>query len=825
MKNMKAIVRLGTLTAVAIAIAGCMSDKTLPKDTANSMALTQENRINAILANMTLEQKIGQMIQGEIKHVSPEDVRQYGLGSILNGGGSFPFNNKHASPAQWLELADAYFEASIDQSGGNAGIPISWGTDAVHGHNNVVGATLFPHNIGLGAANNPALVGAIGKATAVEVAATGIDWIFAPTVAVVKDDRWGRTYEGYSDQAELVASYAGEIVHGIQDQGIVATAKHFIGDGGTLRGVDQGDTRLTLDALLEQHGRGYQTAIDAGVMTVMASFNSWNGDKIHGNKTLLTDVLKNQLGFDGFVVSDWNGIGQVPGCTNDSCPQAINAGIDMVMVPDDWRALHNNMVREVETGLIPIARIDDAVRRILRVKLRSGLLDAVKPSLRVANSSALIGSEAHRLLARQAVRQSLVLLKNNSGLLPLHPHQQVLVAGSGANDIGQQNGGWTITWQGTGNSNDDFPQGTSIFQGISDVVVEAGGKAILSESGQFQNKPDVAVVVFGEKPYAEGLGDVPSLAWQQGYKTDLKLLQSLQQAKIPVVAVLLTGRPMWVNAELNASDAFVVAWLPGSEGAGVADVLFSDSDGKARYDFRGRLSFDWPAIDLNADNHDAPINQQLFPLGYGLDYSSKQQLANNLNETPVGKVENVDKVVFHRSSKAPWGMLIADAQNPPQMVEAGRAELASGKLSVIAVDFKVQEDARQLTWKSQIGNFNKVFWQSDSPVDFTELRDMDGALSLKMRVDEAATSKVILQMDCGLPCTAAIDITSIVNSFSIGEWVQIAVPMACLESAGAALSKIDSPLVLSADGHFKMTLSEAAVITNVPAEALLICPS
>jgi beta-glucosidase len=563
-----------------------------------------EQRVQEILSSMTLEQKVGQMIQGEIRFMSPQDVKDYSIGSVLNGGGAFPNNDQNASIDDWLALADAYYSASMDTSAGGAGIPIIWGTDAVHGHNNVVGATLFPHNIGLGAANDPALMRSIGEAVANEVAVTGLDWIFAPTVAVVKDYRWGRTYEGYSSEAAIPKAYASEIVIGMQGDinelatrhdKVIATAKHFIGDGGTYRGIDQGDTRLSLEALLELHGQGYHSAIDADVQTVMASFNSWNGEKIHGHRQLLTDVLKGQMGFDGILVSDWNGTGQVQGCTDEICAQAINAGIDMVMVPEDWKPMLLNTIEQVKEGLIPMSRIDDAVTRILRVKLRLGLYQKGLPSSReLAGNQQLMGSKQHREIAREAVRKSLVLLKNQQNILPIKPNQHVLVAGDGANDIAKQSGGWTITWQGTELDNSDFPDATSIYQGIQQAVTNNGGSTELSEKGDWIKKPDIAVVVFGEEPYAEGQGDVETLGYKGGATNDLQLIQKLREQNIPVVSVFITGRPLWMNAEINASNAFVVAWLPGSEGQGVADVLVADKDGQAGYDFTGRLSFEWP---------------------------------------------------------------------------------------------------------------------------------------------------------------------------------------------------------------------------------------
>ena len=480
----------------------------------------------------------------------------------------------------------------MDTSQGGAGVPVIWGTDAVHGHNNVAGATLFPHNIGLGATRDPELIQRIGEATALEVAATGIDWTFAPTLAVVRDDRWGRTYEGYSEDPEIVRQYAGRMITGLQGSAaspdflstfhVVATAKHFIGDGGTDQGVDQGDNLSTEQQLLDIHGQGYLSALEAGVQTVMASFNSWRGEKVHGDRHLLTDVLKGRLGFDGYVIGDWNGHAQVPGCSNESCPAAINAGVDMIMVPEDWKALLTNTLEQVRSGEIEQSRIDDAVRRILRVKMRAGLFTGGRPSSRPpAGDASLVGAADHRSLAREAVRQSLVLLKNGEGLLPLQRDLNVLVAGDGADDISKQSGGWSVTWQGTEVTNEDFPGATSIFAGVREAVTAGGGSATLSPDGSFDESPDVAIVVFGEDPYAEYDGDLESLDFSAGHGASLELLRRLKGQGVPVVSVFLSGRPLWVNPELNASTAFVAAWLPGTEGGGIADVLFRDS-AKAR---------------------------------------------------------------------------------------------------------------------------------------------------------------------------------------------------------------------------------------------------
>jgi len=604
-----------------------------------------EENVANILSRMTLEQKIGQMVQAEIKNVTPSEVREFHLGSVLNGGGSFPNLDRASSVADWVALADEFYDASMDTTEGGLAIPVIWGTDAVHGHNNVRGATLFPHNIGLGATHNPDLIQRIGEATAREVAATGIDWNFAPTLAVVRDDRWGRTYEGYSEDPEIVRQYADRMVMGLQGRAsspdflgashVVATAKHFLGDGGTDQGVDQGDNLSSEQQLLNIHAQGYFPALESGAQTVMASFNSWGGEKIHGNRYLLTDVLKGRLGFDGFVIGDWNGHSQVPGCSNDSCPQAINAGVDMFMVPEDWKALIANTVEQVRAGEIEEARIDDAVQRILRVKARAGLFTKGRPSSRpLAGDASLVGGEDHRSLARQAVRQSLVLLKNSRGLLPLASNLNVLVAGDGADNISKQSGGWSVTWQGTDVSNDDFPGATSIFAGIEAAVTAGGGRATLSADGSFDERPDVAVVVFGEDPYAEGEGDLESLSFSATHGESVELLRRLQLQGLPVVSVFLSGRPLWVNPELNASTAFVVAWLPGTEGGGVADVLFRDSDGEVNFDFTGGLSFSWPMdpSQTSLNRGDEPY-EPLFPYGFGLTYTDVDTLSDDLPDS------------------------------------------------------------------------------------------------------------------------------------------------------------------------------------------------
>ena len=789
-----------------------------------------ELRIQEIMKDLTLEQKVGQMVQGEIKWVKPSDVTKYHLGSILNGGGSFPNKNKNSTMQDWLSLADDYYLASQDTSGGGAGIPIVWGTDAVHGHNNVVGATLFPHNIGLGAANDSDLMKKIGEITAREVAVTGIDWVFAPTVAVAKDNRWGRTYEAYSSQSPIIKSYAGEIVAGLQgplaelstnESKVIATAKHFIGDGGTLRGVDQGDTIMSLQELLDEHGQGYYEALDAEVQTVMATFNSWNGVKIHGHKFLLTDVLKNQMGFDGFVVSDWNGIGQVEGCTNNSCAQAINAGIDMVMVPEQWKGFLRNTLKQVKAGEISMARIDDAVERILRVKIRAGLFEKGLPSSReVAGNADLIGAPAHREVARDAVRKSLVLLKNDD-VLPLRAGQHVLVAGDGADNIGKQNGGWTITWQGTENKNSEFPGATSIYNGLANAMNSIGGSTELSVSGNWSKKPDVAVVVFGEEPYAEGQGDVHTLAYRNGRTEDLELLQKLQSQDIPVVSVFITGRPLWVNAEINSSDAFVVAWLPGTEGGGVADVLVADSDNNPRYDFTGRLSFDWPNKDMNSQNEALPVFDNLLQLGQGLSYGDETILSDSLSEVSAAAPSSEANIIFSGSSQEPWLAYVGDASDWHRQISGTQGSSPQGGLSVVTVDGLVQEDSRKLTWTG--GHESQFYWQAASPADLTDLKSKNGALMMEFKVDQHPMGVVTQRMDCGWPCSGAIDMTEFFKSVPEGQLSRIGISLQCFDKLGVDLSKVTSPMVLVSEEPFVLTIRDVRIVPDASQESMISC--
>ncbi len=585
-----------------------------------------EQRIAAIIAGMTLEQKIGQITQPEIRYITPDDVRRYAIGSVLNGGGSWPHMDKHASVADWAQISDAFARAAL-ASDMKVPVPLIWGTDAVHGHNNVAGATIYPHNIGLGAAHDPQLLGRIGAATARAVRATGISWAFAPTLAVVQNQRWGRSYEGYSSDPAQVARDGAALIRGMQgtlgdDASVLATAKHFVGDGGTYQGVDQGENRARAADLFAVHGAGYYAALDAGVQTVMVSYNSWARDgvaaqgKMHGNRALVTGVLKDRLGFDGLVVSDWNAIEQVAGCARDHCPQAVNAGVDLFMVPEDWKSFIANTVADVRSGAIPMARIDDAVARILRVKFRSGLFDRPVAAGRYTGQA---GAVTDRPLGQEAARKSVVLLKNNAAALPLAAGRRILVVGAAADSFAQQTGGWSITWQGDETGNADFSNGETLLGGLRRVFGPANVTWSPDGAGQDLHGFDAVIAVIGENPYSETKGDVryPALVAQSAlHPADRALIDRVSGQGVPLITLLYSGRTTYASDLINRSDAFVAAFLPGTEAGAIADLL----GGRQGLDFTARLSFAWPNTPCPSGGE--PAAERLFARGYGLSYKA-----------------------------------------------------------------------------------------------------------------------------------------------------------------------------------------------------------
>jgi len=587
-------------------------------------SLDVETRVEDLLSRMTLEEKIGQMTLVEKGSITEQSVTTWLVGGILSGGGGYPTPN---TPEAWAEMVDGFQQAALET---RLSIPLIYGVDAIHGHNNVAGATIFPHNVGLGAGDNPDLVAEIAAITAEEMIATGIYWNYAPVMAVPQDIRWGRTYEGFGENTELVDRLSNAYLLGLQgnpDEPMIAlgTPKHYIGDGGTTWGtsergnIDRGDTRVDEATLRARDLPPYISAIENGALSMMVSYSSWNGVPLHGNEYLVNDVLKDELGFEGFVVSDWGGVDLVANDYYDAVVQSINAGIDMNMVPFNYPLYIETMNEAVANGDITLERIDDAVRRILRAKFTVGLFEQPFSDSTLLDS---IGSDEHRAVARQAVRESLVLLRNENQTLPLASDTDVVfVAGQGADNIGLQSGGWTIEWYGAvGN----LTPGTTIIEGIEAQVSE-DTEVYYNAIGRFSrvtdenDEPiiaDVGIVVIGELPYAEWEGDNAFLDIDPA---EVEIVARMRERSERLVVVLLSGRPMIITDLLPTADAFVAAWLPGTEGDGVTDVLFGDED------FVGRLPYTWPRDieqipfdfdNLPEDGCDAP----LFPYGYGLTF-------------------------------------------------------------------------------------------------------------------------------------------------------------------------------------------------------------
>ena len=611
--NRREFVKASALTVAATTL--------LPAKGSNLRA--QDTKVRELLGRLTLEEKIGQMVQAEQSALKDEsDIEKYFLGSVLSGGTSDPKTGNGLK--DWTDL---YNSLQAHSQNTRLRIPLLYGIDAVHGHNNVLNATIFPHNIGLGCSRNPELVERAGRITAIEVRATGINWAFAPCVTVPRDERWGRTYEGFGETPELARVLGEAAVRGLQGRdlkdplSVLACAKHFAGDGATIYGtgtklkddvriLDRGDVRLSEAELRRLHMQGYISAIRAGVGTIMPSYNSWNGVKCSGSKRLLTEILKQELRFDGFLISDYNAINELPGDYKKQIETSANAGMDMFMAPNTYRELYGFLLELVNEKRVPMSRIDDAVTRILRVKAAMGLLDA-KPAL-VADRKlhASFGSAEHRQVARECVRGSLVLLKNEGKTLPVSKNaKRIHVAGKSADDIGNQCGGWTISWQG--NSGNVTTGGTTILKAI-EASVSPETKVTFSKDGSGAEGADLGIIVIGETPYAEMIGDRKDLTLDEG---DVAAVEAVKRAGIPVVVVLLSGRPMIIDKALDNANAFVAAWLPGTEGHGVTDVLFGD------YNFYGKLSCSWPRsmdqipINVGDANYDP-----LFTYGYGLQY-------------------------------------------------------------------------------------------------------------------------------------------------------------------------------------------------------------
>ena len=739
--------------------------------------------IEQLIVGMTVEEKVGQVIQGDLDFISPEDVRKFKIGSVLNGGNTAPNGDKYSSVDDWKKLSKEFYDASPTYKG--IKVPVLWGTDAVHGHNNVIGATLFPHNIGLGATGNEDLIRSIGEVIALEVLSTGVAWTFAPTIAVPQDDRWGRTYEGFSEDPILVSKLGKAFVLGLQGEGetlldnnhVIATAKHFMGDGGTFEGIDQGNTRISEIGLRELHGYPYFDALDACAQTVMASFNSWNGQKLHGYERLLTDILKKDMQFDGFVVGDWNGHGQVEGCSNAKCAQSFNAGVDMFMVPENWKDLLRNTIRQVKSGEISEARLNDAVRNILTVKSRLGLFNGRVPHEFKEN---YLGHPKHIALARQAVRESLVLLKNNNRLLPLNPKQHIGIIGDAAKKISSQTGGWTITWQGRENLNSDFVNVNSIYEALEKTILSSGGTVEFSNNGKFTKDPDVVIGVFGEEPYAEMLGDLKDVSFAATDPKFLPLLEAMNAQSIPTVSIFLSGRPLVVNRQLNASDAFIAAWLPGSAVEGIADVIFTIDD-EIHHDFTGKLSYSWPKTkDQSVLNFTDSIYDPLFPYGYGLSYSS------NI-ETPRIQITNNDSKldlvnVFLGTASIPGKEFIVTKAGPEFVLQDDFVS-NNDKIKITRFDYQRQDDAKNVVFKED-QSLQAFGISAESHVNLSTMKSP--FYEIIMRVNSLSNPSLYFSVGCGNNCRGSIELPTKLMT----DWSTINIPLSCLEKDGLDKTKI-----------------------------------
>ena len=804
MKNIKFLVHFGLASFFIFILTGCNQQKNndlWPIIDPLPLSIDIESQIDEMLPKLTLEQKVGQVIQGDSDSVTPEEVKEYRLGSVLSGGNSAPGPLPYAETKNWLEMADKYYNASIDNEGVEIAIPIIWGIDAVHGHANLKGAIIFPHNIGLGAMNNPDLIEQIAGVTAHELTISGHDWTFAPTLAVPKDLRWGRSYEGFSEDPDIVQSYGGRIVIGLQgkfgsddfmsDGKVISSAKHFLADGATQNGADQGDALISEDELSKVHAAGYYSAIPAGVQTVMASFSSWQGRKLHGDKELLTNVLKGKMGFKGFVIGDWNGHGQVPGCKNTDCAQSLNAGLDMYMAPDSWKGLYASTLQQVKDGTISMERLNDAVRRILRVKLASGIFEKGVPSSRTnAGDENILGLPENRSIARQAVRESMVLLKNNNQVLPINASKTILVVGDGAASISKASGGWTLSWQGTGHDNDEFPNGESILNGIEEVVSDAGGKVIFSPNGDTSLEADVVIAIYGENPYAEFQGDRKNLDFiPNGF--DVNKLAAYKNKGIPVISVFLSGRPLWTNPEMNNSDAFVAAWLPGSEGGGISDLLFRRDPS---FDFTGRLSFSWPASAVVSEK-----NKALFKLGYGLSYASSENLESLPEKSGLENSEVPSSGEFFNkgAAVAPWSLFLKSGNLVKQI---SSFPTSVGGLIVSKTDHMAQEDALRINWTQSDEDYFQI--SSIKPDDMA--RQSNGAMKLAFNAKTFVGADAIIQIgqcDDIDRCNKTLD-------FKIsGDWKEYRISLSSFEKLGIDMSKITSALIIKAKKGVDIGLS------------------
>ena len=805
-------------------------DKLVDWSNVNACSVPIDNYlVSNLIKNMTLEQKVGQIIMPDIDEVTPAEAKAYQLGTFLNGGGKFPNKNKNSSINDWKELSKAYYDASPIVDG--IVVPILWGTDAVHGHNNVIGATIFPHNIGLGSTMNPDLVESIGGAVAKEVLSTGIPWTFAPTIAVPQNDLWGRTYEGYSEDPELVSLLGKAMIDGLQGQGdeflddnhVLATAKHFLGDGGTKDGVDQGNTIISEQKLKDIHGRPYFDAINSCIQAVMASFNSWNGEKAHGSDYLLNNILRDQMGFRGLVVGDWNGHGQVPGCSKESCPESFNAGVDIFMAPDEWKPLYANTLKQVKEGIISEERLNQAVKNILSVKYLLGMFDGRKPHEYPFN---YIGDALHKDIARQAVRESIVLLKNNNKTLPIQSDKHILVIGNAANKITKHMGGWTITWQGRENNNDEFPNSLSIFDAIK-LKAESNGSTIeFSDNALYSKKPDLVIFVFGEDPYAEGDGDRNNLFYQHQDKNFKNYMKEINGQKIPSVSLFISGRPLIVNEELNLSDAFVQLWLPGSAIEGVTDVIFTNNENNISHDFKGKLSYSWPKKSSQYElNFGDESYDPLFKYKYGLTYQDNIFIDSIKTEDSIPASPEI--TLFVGSAYPSYREVISyfDANKNEMVYEGISSDIFEHLNSGIVIskfDFKKQDDAKTINFGNQ-NSFKSWEIASGTTEDLTYMNQ--GSIQLIIRPKKISNKKISFNIACSKSqetinstnsniCYQSFDLSKNLKDSTLNTWQVIEIPLTCLQVNNFDLSSITSRASIATKGNWIVDVHSVKYINN-----------
>jgi beta-glucosidase len=829
----------------------------------------QETFIANILQQMTLEEKIGQMVQPDLREVTPQEVTEFKLGSILNGGGAFPNNDKYASVQDWVNATETYYQAAASAySGRGFVVPFAWATDAVHGHNNVFGATLFPHNIGLGAARNPDLIREIGVATASEIKATGLDWTFAPTVAVPRDYRWGRVYEGYSEDPNIVHRYAAAMVEGLQgedserfgDDKVISTVKHWVGDGGTIMGVDRGENHYSEEYLINLHAVGYHSALNAGAQVVMSSFNTWNNSKnydlmdsgnynykIHGSKYLIEDVLKTKMGFDGIVITDWNGHTELNNCAAGNCPQVVLAGNDIIMVTakEDWQSFYRNTLEQVRTGLIPMSRIDDAVTRILRVKHRAGLWEKPSPAQRQGTGfQSTLGSIENRDLARRAVRQSLVLLKNDN-LLPLDSEQSILVLGSAADDIQKQTGGWSLTWQGNENTLErDFPDATTMLSATKRLI----GPSNVYTDPDTAPEDAVAIVVIGEDPYAEMLGDIPKTKTleyselKRSYRKDLETIRDLKNRGHQVVTVFYSGRPLYVNEEIMLSDAFIASWLPGTEAVGITDLLFTDG----KYDFTGRLPYSWPArkcdnsinsIPSHLAHLRSPVFEQtaqtghspLFPLGYGLSLNTEKSDRYGIDTNSIELdardygcgIDQPDQTVateplelFSHTASDDFALFIGGTATDWQGIPVSRGSVTKIEgVTTTPIDRRHQQDAVRVEFTGESPAQVYLGVSDGEPIDLKRYFNSGGALEFEIAIDSTATVPIKIAMHCMWPCIGEVELHRHVSGdVQLGDWMNVSIPLADFEEVGMDFAITSTPFLINTNQPLKIRLGRVRFI-------------